>query len=242
MCYYSLYLLALLYPLALPVLTVPAWPPWGSPHTAHSPGPQLSPLGLSIPSPMMPQQGPSPAPHSPALPIHDPCQARPHHNLHHPLRGAWCPGLRLPMVPHIPDWGGETSLGCQALSGIVLDSHPMGTAGPCWALAWNKNCRKRDEKEASGELWTSYSLLLAEPCQILSSHSHCICLMLPCPLPVRVSIKKLISKSKQQQKRKKKIPAENYNRRENAFVKLLCFFLISKFGVMLKFSHPLAYF
>lgn len=81
-------------------------PSWGSPHPAQSPGPHFNPLGLWIPAPVMPQQGPSTAPHSPAQPGRGPIPMEVTHS------GGWgwsclCPGY--------PGQGGGTGPVCQAL-------------------------------------------------------------------------------------------------------------------------------
>lgn len=134
---------------ALPALTVPAWP--GAPLTcprdrtpSHSPGaisscPSDATAGTSSISPQ-----PCP-PHPRSLPSWAPLKPP------HPQGDARCPALGLSMVPPAPHWGGGTVSGCQALPGIILNSCPMGTSGPRWALAWRKNCRRKEEEEAAGE-------------------------------------------------------------------------------------------
>lgn len=54
----------------------PDHPRWALPlHTLHGPGPHVTPPGPPAPAPVTPQQGRSPAPHSPAQPWTLPNQA-----------------------------------------------------------------------------------------------------------------------------------------------------------------------
>lgn len=86
-------------------LTVPAQRPQ-LPTRVHGPGPQVSPWG----SQPLPQQGPSPAPHSPALPRHrsrqagTTCEPMPWPILicSCPQKGSQCLGLGLSRCPQLP--------------------------------------------------------------------------------------------------------------------------------------------
>lgn len=74
---------------ALNGFSVRARPCWGSPSSpAHGPGPYFSPMGLSVPTPVTPQQGWSPAVYNSALPGQGPHWVRPTH-------AGWKPGLAL---------------------------------------------------------------------------------------------------------------------------------------------------
>lgn len=64
-------------PRAPKALTACAQLPWSCPYPAHSPGPTVRAWGPSVPAPVTPQQGQSPAPNSSAPPLHSPVQPQP---------------------------------------------------------------------------------------------------------------------------------------------------------------------
>lgn len=86
--------------------------PWGSSHPAQGPGPHFSPQGPSVPTPVTPLQGWSPALHSPTGPCPSLALALPCSQ-----REARCLGLELPQCPQMPgsDWGRGMGPGCGAL-------------------------------------------------------------------------------------------------------------------------------
>lgn len=75
--------------------------------SAQGPGPHISLTSSSVPAPVRPQQGWSPAPHCPALPRHGPTELGPAVGPHpspvsahpNPQGHAPCPGLGVPSCP-----------------------------------------------------------------------------------------------------------------------------------------------
>lgn len=82
-----------------------------SSHLPHGPKPHCSPSELSAPTPVMLQQGWSPAPQSSTLTSHGTCQARPNHR---PMSSGKClmAGAGDDLAPpscSAPDWGWDGS-------------------------------------------------------------------------------------------------------------------------------------
>ena len=122
-------------------LKAPSWPLLGLSHPAYSLGPHVSPLGPSVSAPATPQQGRSPAPHSPALPGHGPIP------IPMEVLDAWGWGC---LCPGYPGQGSGTGPGCQA-----LPCHPGISPWP--SLHPDRHAIK-------------LPVLFSEPCEGITSH------------------------------------------------------------------------